>query len=86
MHRANSVELVAGEPIAFREGVCLGLIREQVAVFQIIKEVVSGILPRLKVENHVKGGGAAQMPVDIDHALVDVGIVLEVVDEAVVHG
>ena len=86
MHRPDPVKLVPGEPIAFREGVLLGLVGKQVPVPKVFEEVVRGRLPRLKVEHHVKRRGAAQVLVDVDHALIDVGIVLEVVDEAVVHG
>ena len=58
MHRPDPVELVPGEPIAFREGVLLGLVGKQVPIFKVIEEIIGGRLPRLKVENHVKRRGA----------------------------
>ena len=75
MECAEPVELVAREPVAVRE--LVGFFGEEVIFDHHLFE-------RRKRHHHLKWDSAAKILVDIDHALINLSVVLKIIDKTVV--
>ena len=80
MHRLHAIQFVPREPIALRKRIGLGIAKEIIFFIERILQ----ILERFKLQHHVERHRTAKVLIYIGHALADIGIVLEIVDEPIV--